>query len=91
MFLGLTKGEHIVASCAPQDPQNIDDFKEFGAFASFDNRPVVEKSDVVLIAVKPQVVPIALAEVKQLVTNRHLFLSVAMGVTVKELETVFKN
>lgn len=88
---GLTKGELISASAAPQDPQCVEAFQEMGAFASFDNKPVVEKSDVIWIAVKPQVVPEALADVKSLVTNRHLFLSVAMGVTVKELEKNLPN
>ncbi|KAK6629624.1 hypothetical protein RUM43_003441 [Polyplax serrata] len=83
---GLTKGEHIAASSAPQDIACIDAFKAMGAFASFDNKAVVEKSDVVMLAVKPHIVPIALSDIKPVVTPRHLIVSVAMGVTLKDIE-----
>lgn len=41
-----------------------------------------------MVAVKPHVVPIALSEIKPLVKQNHLILSVAMGVTVQDLEKV---
>lgn len=62
-----------------------------GAFASFDNKAVVEKSDVVMVAVKPHIVPIALSDIKPVVTPRHLIVSVAMGVTLKDIEKVSPN
>ncbi|EEB16926.1 Pyrroline-5-carboxylate reductase, putative [Pediculus humanus corporis] len=83
---GLTKGENIIASSAPQDKPCIEAFQAMGASAYFDNKIVVEKSDVVLVAVKPHIVPTALSEVKSVVTPKHLILSVAMGVTLEDLE-----
>ena len=87
-FSGLTKGENIIASSAPQDKPCIEAFQAMGASAYFDNKIVVEKSDVVLVAVKPHIVPTALSEVKSVVTPKHLILSVAMGVTLEDLEKV---
>lgn len=49
---------------------------------------MVEKSEVVIVAVKPHIVPIALADVKGLKDKDKLFLSVAMGVPIKQLEQV---
>lgn len=49
--------------------------------------PVVEESDVVFVSVKPGVVPTVLEEVKTIASNK-LFVSVAMGITVKQIENV---
>lgn len=78
----------MIASAAPQDQPSIDAFKSLGAEGCFENQPVVEKSDIVMLAVKPHIVPIALADVKSIVKNSHLVMSVAMGVTLKDLEAV---
>jgi len=83
---GLTKGNQITASAGPLDQQCIDAFQQLGATASFDNKVVIENSDVILIAVKPFVVPIALSEVRSLIKKNHLFLSVAMGVSLNDLQ-----
>lgn len=55
----------------------------------FENVPVVEKSEVVIISTKPSVVPIALGDIKKAgISADKLFLSIAMGVTIKQLEEV---
>lgn len=51
------------------------------------NMPVVEGSDVVFVAVKPGVVPTVLNDVKSKASGK-LFISVAMGFTIKQIETV---
>lgn len=52
-----------------------------------ENGPVVEHSDVVFVSVKPGVVPTVLEEVKSIASNK-LFISVAMGITIKQIENV---
>lgn len=49
--------------------------------------PVVEGSDVIFVAVKPGVVPTVMEDVKSNASGK-LFISVAMGVTIKQIETV---
>lgn len=51
---------------------------------------MVEKSDIVFVSVKPSIVPIALSDVKS-VSDGKLFLSIAMGVTIEQLEKVSCN
>ena len=87
IFIGLVKGENITASFSPQDEVNLQAFKELGAGTYLDSVPVVQRSEVVFITVKPWVVP---AVLKQVLTNSKdkLFISVAMGVKLKELEAV---
>lgn len=51
------------------------------------NGPVVNESDVVFVSVKPGVVPTVLQEIKAAAANK-LFVSVAMGVTIAQIENV---
>lgn len=82
---GLTKGDNMVASFHPSDQPNIEAFKSFGAKTFVENLPVVKQSEVIFISVKPSTVPAVLGNV-QPVSDGKLFISIAMGVTLAELE-----
>ncbi|KAI8118439.1 hypothetical protein FF38_06287 [Lucilia cuprina] len=82
---GLTKPESIMASVHPSDSISLQSFQKLGVETLTKNDPVIEKSNIIFISVKPQVVPQVLAEVKSK-SNEKLFISVAMGVTIKTLE-----
>ncbi|CAH1961141.1 unnamed protein product [Acanthoscelides obtectus] len=89
---GLAKGETMISSCHPSDLASAKAFKELGAESIFENVPVVEKSEVVIISVKPTIVPVALEPIKQAgIKADKLFLSIAMGVTIKQLETLLPS
>lgn len=63
-----------------------------GGKSTFDNTEVVKDADVVLISVKPHIIPEALRDVTKKYSNMDkLFMSVAMGVTTKQLEQVIKS
>lgn len=65
--------------------------QDLGAESVTENIPVVQKSQIVIVSVKPHIVPIALGDLKGAnIDNDKLFLSVAMGVTIKQLEQVGK-
>lgn len=51
-------------------------------------KKVVESSDVIFIAVKPQFVPKVLIELQPSFTEKHIIVSIAAGIT---LETLLKN
>ncbi|KAJ8930589.1 hypothetical protein NQ314_016585 [Rhamnusium bicolor] len=81
----------MIASCHPSDLPSAKAFKELGAESVFENVPVVQKSDVVIISVKPTIVPVALGDIKKAsedsdIETDKLFLSIAMGITTKQLE-----
>jgi pyrroline-5-carboxylate reductase len=61
------------------------DLQGFGAEAVTENLSVVKKSDVVFISVKPNVVSVVLNDVKA-ISSGKLFISIAMGITLKEIE-----
>jgi pyrroline-5-carboxylate reductase len=60
--------------------------KETGVNVTTDNAGAATNARIVLVAVKPGVVPAALAEIKPVFTKGHLLLSIAAGVTLAKLE-----
>lgn len=73
----------LAADPVPAARENFS--KSTGVRAVASNREVVETCDVVVIAVKPQVMAAVLAEVQPHIQPRHLLLSIAAGVTLKTL------
>lgn len=81
----------MIASAHPTDVMSLKAFREFGAEAVTDNRLVVEKSDIVFIAVKPNVVKPVLSDIKSAGVGGKLFVSIAMGITLSEIEQILLN
>lgn len=55
--------------------------RQFAITAHADNARLVREADVVVLAVKPQVMAAVLAEIAPTVTARHLLISIAAGVS----------
>ena len=67
-------------------PEARDRFtQETGIAAGADNRAVLAECDLVVLAVKPQTMPALLKEVQGAVQPRHLFVSIAAGITLVQL------
>jgi pyrroline-5-carboxylate reductase len=56
-----------------------------GATVVAENRPVASQADVVLLAVKPQMMSAALFEIRDVIRPASLVVSIAAGVTLKRL------
>jgi pyrroline-5-carboxylate reductase len=81
---GLAAPEHIIAS--DPLPQAREAFAgRDGLRTTGDNREVVAASDLLVLAVKPQAMKSLLAEVRPAVGPRHLVVSIAAGVTLRQL------
>jgi pyrroline-5-carboxylate reductase len=81
---GLTAADRVLAG--DPVPQARTQFAEdTGTVALEDNRQVVQRSEVVVLAVKPQTMAGLLAEIRPVVTPQHLIISVAAGVTLGQL------
>ena len=61
--------------------------KELGIQVVLDNKKVIEFSDVIIIATKPNQVVDILKEITPYVTEKKLLVSIAAGITTKKLET----
>jgi pyrroline-5-carboxylate reductase len=81
---GLTGPDRVLAS--DPLPQARDAFlREVGARAVADNKLVLQQSEVVILAVKPQMLSALLAETHTLFTPRHLVVSLLPGVSLAQL------
>ncbi|XP_076687124.1 uncharacterized protein LOC143378901 isoform X1 [Andrena cerasifolii] len=80
---GVSKGDMILASCLPNDAGSIDAFKEMGSNTVFTNGPVVDYGDILILSVKPQVIPKVLPDLKN---YNKLLMSIAMGIPLAYLE-----
>jgi pyrroline-5-carboxylate reductase len=61
--------------------------RRHGVRSAGDNRELVRGSEIVVLAVKPQVLPAVLDECRVEASRRQLFISIAAGVTLRRLET----
>ena len=88
---GLATGEQIAAS----DP-SAEGGERFasavpGAKVSTSNAEVAEKSTVVILAVKPQVIPLVLEGLAPSIGHEQLVVSIAAGVTLSRLEQLLPS
>jgi pyrroline-5-carboxylate reductase len=81
---GLVTPDRVLA--ADPLPQARDAFATAtGMTTTDDNGAVVTRSELLVLAVKPQQVPAVLAEVRPGLTARHCLISIAAGVTLRQL------
>lgn len=86
---GAARGELITAyDPAPGAAEGLLATIGGGGRASSSNREVAERSDVVVLAVKPGVAVSALEEIAGALGSRHLLISIAAGVTLATMEGV---
>lgn len=62
---------------------------EFRINVTHDNRKVVEFSDIIIMTIKPKKYYEVIQEIKDLVTERHLIITVAAGVSTEYVEAAF--
>lgn len=85
---GLIPPEEIIGSdiSAPgrEHMQNI-----YGIHVTPDNRKVAERAEVIFLCVKPQYYSTVIAEIKHVISNKQLVISIAPGKTLGWLEEHF--
>ncbi|XP_053706026.1 pyrroline-5-carboxylate reductase 3 isoform X2 [Synchiropus splendidus] len=85
---GILSGKVAASSVTVSAPssRNLSRFQEMGVAVTHSNVDVVCRSDLVFVAVKPHLVPPVLSEISGHVTEKHVVVSVAAGVTLETLE-----
>ncbi len=81
---GLAQPDRVLASDPAAQAQQAFTAAT-GVRATGDNREVVAASDLIVLAVKPQSMNAVLAEVGPVVSSRHLVVSIAAGITLRQL------
>ncbi len=85
---GLRRPEEIIVSRrSEQELKRIRD--ELGVHTTTDNKEVAAKSDLLVLAVKPFVFEEVISEIKDLVGEETLVISIAAGRTISNIEHLF--
>ena len=79
------KPQHIIATdVVPERRAYMQ--TTYGITASADNKHAVQESTVVILAVKPQIMPSILEEIAPVVNSEKLVISIAAGITLQTLQ-----
>ncbi|KAK7461558.1 hypothetical protein BaRGS_00038704 [Batillaria attramentaria] len=81
---GLVKANNITVS--DPSPQIRQEFKELGVNIAEDNREVVNRSQLIVLSVKPNVVKPVLKEVSSVISKHNIVVSIAAGVKLATIE-----
>ncbi len=82
---GIVSGETL--SISDKNASSLDLWRGCGVFVSENNTEVIERSDVIIFAVKPNVLPFVLEEAKAFSKDK-MFVSIAAGTTIKTIESI---
>ena len=81
----------ISASCPPADARLLDDIRNMGCTTMHSNRDLVANNDVILMAVKPSVMPVICKEVQGLINSSKLVVSIAAGVKLQSIQQLLSK
>ena len=87
---GLVAADRLSAS-DPLPPARAAFAKETGGFVAASNREIIQRSDLLVLAVKPQNMAGLLAEIKPAVQSNHLIVSIAAGIALGQLSAGLGN
>lgn len=82
---GVSAPEKIIASDVAPDRRELLR-RELGIATTAENREVAQRADLLLLAVKPQVVVPVLEEIREDLRPEHLVVSIAAGVPLRVIE-----
>lgn len=80
----LVAPEDIIAS-GPRKERGAELAERYGICVTTDNRYAVEMADVIVLSVKPQVLPGVLREIREVVDVQNLVLSIVAGARIKAI------
>jgi pyrroline-5-carboxylate reductase len=83
---GCVAPAHICAS-GPREERAQELERSYGVIGTTDNREAAEAADIVVLSVKPQVMPTVLNELRGLVFPKGLVLSIVAGVNIETIAT----
>lgn len=83
---GTIRASQITASSPETKKSTVKDLKELGAKFTPDNKVTAEKSDIIILAVKPKLIPFVLEDIVSKISDSQIIISFAAGVTISSIE-----
>ncbi|MDP2927073.1 MAG: pyrroline-5-carboxylate reductase [bacterium] len=81
---GIISGKNITVT--DPSPERLQEVKKLDVKISNDNKKSTQRVDIVILAVKPDIVPIVLSEIKESLSKKQLVVSIAAGVEIKTIK-----
>ncbi|XP_002736389.2 pyrroline-5-carboxylate reductase 1, mitochondrial-like [Saccoglossus kowalevskii] len=81
---GLVSADRIISSSP--NPECLTEMGRLGVRTTYDNMDAVKPSNVVFLAVKPNMMPTVLDEIAPVINERHLVVTLAAGITIDFVE-----
>ncbi|KAH7725337.1 NADP oxidoreductase [Aphelenchoides avenae] len=85
---GRYNADKMIASSPKQDIKLLEECQAMGIETTHDNVEVVQKSEVVFVAVKPPLVSKITSEIAPTFRRDQLLVSIALGITIRYIETL---
>ena len=85
---GICKAEEIIGT-AKSEASRVRVNKEFGIYMTEDNKEAAEKADVIVLSVKPQFYEEVICEIKDVMKDNQIVVTIAPGKTLAWLEEKF--
>ena len=85
---GIAKPEDIIGSARTEETRKTV-AEKYGITVCADNKMVASEADVLILAVKPQMFPTVIPEIKDEVNADALVISIAAGKTMTQIEEAF--
>lgn len=82
----LKSTKDLLASCPVQDAELLKPIQDLGGQTMHDNKALVANSDVVVLAVKPLIIPRVLQEIKKDLDEDKLLVSIAAGIKIGQIQ-----
>ncbi|XP_077990186.1 pyrroline-5-carboxylate reductase 2-like [Glandiceps talaboti] len=81
---GVVSANRVIGSSP--DPDCLTEIGSLGVRTTLDNSEAVDSSDIILLAVKPHIMPYVLDEIAPNIKKDHLVISVAAGIKIDYME-----
>lgn len=84
----LTSSENIIVSDKSEEALNTVNEK-YGVETTTDNVYIASNSEILILAVKPNIYPLVIKEIKEVVNESTLIVSIAAGKSINSIESAF--
>jgi pyrroline-5-carboxylate reductase len=65
-------------------------YETYGVHTSMNNKEIVKSADIVILAVKPQIIQIVLQEISEYVDEKKLVISIAAGIKIELIQEMLR-
>ncbi|TXR91962.1 pyrroline-5-carboxylate reductase [Bacillus sp. SH7-1] len=95
-IIGGMLNKHIVSSnhiiCSDLNTTNLENASEkYGITTTTDNNEVAKNADILILSIKPDLYPLVINEIKEVIKNDAIIVTIAAGKSIESTENAFNK